>query len=370
MAEDLAAVVFDTGGCTTFRAGFAGDDSPRAVFPRICTLGARNYKDTFIGDEVATNARIPMTTTHPTSSGILDSTTNWDDIEKIWHHAYYDRLNIEPRDHALLLIDQPDHRPITVGKSAREMVTQIAFETFEVPALCIAYAPVLSMYFVQGNTGLSIHSCDRHTAVTPVYEGLVVRHGVERGGLAGQDVTKYMQDSMLWDRGITVDEATARDIKGKMCYVPLDYEREVRKKGLEKYTLPDGRVVDVGVERIMGPQGLFEPAVLGSPECSSLLKMVEESLGRCDEAVRAEILRNVALSGGNFGFGGMAERVGLELSRDIPPGGKFVVNAPRNPHQAWVGGSILASLSTFEQMLVRKEEYDEWGPCLGLRKFL
>ena len=36
--------------------------------------------------------------------------------------------------------------------------------------------------------------------------------------------------------------------------------------------------------------------------------------------------------------------------------------------RAWIGGSILSSLSTFQQMWISKQEYDEAGPSIVHRK--
>ena len=37
-------------------------------------------------------------------------------------------------------------------------------------------------------------------------------------------------------------------------------------------------------------------------------------------------------------------------------------------YSVWIGGSILASLSTFQQMWISKQEYDECGPSIVHRK--
>jgi actin-related protein len=37
-------------------------------------------------------------------------------------------------------------------------------------------------------------------------------------------------------------------------------------------------------------------------------------------------------------------------------------------YSVWIGGSILASLSTFQQMWIAKSEYDESGPSIVHRK--
>jgi actin-related protein len=45
-----------------------------------------------------------------------------------------------------------------------------------------------------------------------------------------------------------------------------------------------------------------------------------------------------------------------------------IIAPPERKYSVWIGGSILASLSTFQQMWISKEEYDESGPAIVHRK--
>ena len=63
------------------------------------------------------------TVTHPIEHGIV---TNWNDMEKIWHHAFYEELGVAPEEHLVLLTEAP-----LTPKANREQTTQIMFETFK-----------------------------------------------------------------------------------------------------------------------------------------------------------------------------------------------------------------------------------------------
>lgn len=68
-------------------------------------------------------------------------------------------------------------------------------------------------------------------------------------------------------------------------------------------------------------------------------------------------------------FPGIADRMTKEISARAPQTMKIkVVAQAERKYSVWIGGSILASLSTFQQMWIAKSEYDEAGPSIVHRK--
>jgi actin-related protein len=377
------ALVLDTGS-GMLKAGFVGDDMPTKVFPSIVgrprlasVMIGTSHKEYYVGDE-AQKKRGVLTLRYPLEHGIV---TDWGDMERVWHHAFYNELKVTPEMHPVLLTEAPLN-----PKANREHMTRVMFETFRVPALYVAVQAVLSLYASGRTTGVVMDSGDGVTHVVPVYEGYTISHHVLRHNLAGRDLTAYLAN-LLTERGIELKSSSeleiVRSIKEQLCYTAYDFDAEIdalsskTKKArtsesgssaIEKpFELPDGSMVTLGSERFRCPEALFQPSLLGK-DYSGIHRLTFDCIDRCDIDIRKELFANIVLSGGTSTFPGLCERMLKELTNLAPRAKVKVIAPPERKYSVWIGGSTLASLTCFQKMWISADDYNESGPQIVHKK--
>lgn len=299
------------------------------------------------------------------------------------------------------------------------------FEKYNAPAVFISKDAVLSCFSCGRTSGLVVDCGGSGTVVTPVNDGWVELKGVSRSVVGGRYMDAHMQSILasksipircayqlqrnLVNERVTITPKTLTGVHPTYAsYMQLELLRDMKESisrvaesslaendsrflnlPLLPYELPDGTIVDIGIERFSATELLFEPSscdlhndnleILGmaasSPDflpysSESIQKLVMDSALRCDHDCQANLVNNIIVCGGVAAVDGLPDRIRLEVERLIHsaiPSWRVRTISPNNnerPLCAWLGGSIVASLGSFHEMWFSRQEYDEYGPGL------
>lgn len=357
-----------------------------------------------------------LTITHPICRGVV---TDWEGMEHLFHHLFYNELKVAPEKRRVLVTE-----PALNPKMNRTQLLAMLFETFNVPAAYVAIDAVLTLYASGRTTGLVLQSGTSISTALPIYEGYLIPHGVVRYDLAGNDVTDYLATLLIKAQKMAVatpaDWHTVERMKENLAYVALDYELEQsnysstnlhdktyeldliwpRDSNGEKVTDPNilrdldtspdkdspavsdlqGKVLDhghtrtnpkritLGAERFQCTEILFNPDLArgegSTPKHRSLglQDLVKYSIMKCDVDTRKDLYANTVLAGGTTMFPGIADRMQKEITAISPSTMKIkVIAPPERKYSKWIGGMILASSYTFQNLWVSRTEWNEHG---------
>lgn len=413
--DEVSAVVIDVGHSTT-KAGFAGSDTPTAVFPSVAGVqlkssgvvgqGARPLgqsdggKVHHVGTTAISYRRDAMEIVSPLEDGLV---RDWDVVEKLWSHAFEERLGIKTEEHPVLMAE-----PSWNTRKHRERMVELMFEKYQVPAFFLARNAVLASFACGRSTSLVFDSGGGMTSAVPVYDGFVLQNGIVKSQVAGDLLTKelfsllqqkkveFLPRYMLKKREVTAGkfEVTILDFPQTASsykeYMTLEVVRDMKEtvsKVSEKpfvaannahiptvsYELPDGKVAEVGTERFHVPEIMFQPSLLQKPVANAVgaHQMIHSAISNCDSDMRRELYKGVVCTGANTLLDGFTDRLNSELQQ-LSPTQKFKILAPHNTAErrfgVWIGGSILASVGTFHQLWMSRSEYDEHGATLCIEK--
>ena len=447
ITDEVSAIVVDLGS-STVKAGYAGEDTPKAVFPSAVgwlakdqesaggkdggdvemqeadgkdgekgkkAAGGGGAKEYFVNDLSYRRDHMEMTSPF-NAEGLLE---DWDVVEALWAHTLKKRLVVQPDEHPILLGE-----PVHTTREGREKMVELLFEKHNPPAVFLAKNPMLTSFASGRATSLVIDCGGSGTTVSAVHDGYAMQKAVTRSPLGGDAITdivlKYLEktkktpvrpryefkrkpkgDGESFDV-IDVDcpNTTAGYRLHKQREITADLKETVFRMSdttyseednqnipAVSYELPDGNTIEVGVERFKIPELIFQPDILpslGLGEDAPDLKMADgsplrglpslilENINKCDVDVRKDLFGGMLLAGGGSLFGNLRERLEADLHDAAPTNVRVKVTASANTVErkfsTWIGGSILASLGSFQQMWMSKQEYEEHGVNIVHRK--
>jgi len=288
-----------------------------------------------------------------------------DDIPLIFEYIF-SQLGLNPeqiKEHPLLITE-----PLNNKYSNSENISQILFEKMNIPALIFAKQPLLSLISTGYSTGIVLESGSDITQSCVSYEGYLIENSCLRFDYGGKDVSNTL-NILLKQRNSDInyinffdDIKVLNDIKEKQCYIKtLKDDNEDFVSIHSEYILPDGSKLNLQDEKILAPEILFNNKLIFQ-EYFPFHEMVINSIDKCDVNIKGKLYKTIVMSGGNTKFKGIEEKMKTNLSYLIPRGVDIKLRMQENPElNCWNGGNIIASLNTFNKMLVYKKDWEECG---------
>ncbi|CAL5372093.1 unnamed protein product [Camellia sinensis] len=318
--DEVSAIVIDLGSHTC-KAGYAGEDAPKAVFPSVVGSidqmdvddpgnpeknsgsipDSKNVVRTFdsekskgknklyVGSQALGFRRDHMEVLSPIKDGVV---VDWDIVESIWDHAFRECLLVDPKEHPMLLAE-----PSSNSQQQREKTAELMFEKYKVPALFLAKNAVLTSFASGRATSLVVDSGGGSTTIAPVHDGYVLQKAVQSSPIGGEFLTDCLMKS-LESKGLTIkprysfkrkeirpgefqtvdldlpnttesyklfsQRVIVSDIKECVCRAPdTPYDESAYSNiPMTPYELPDGQTIEIGADRFKIPDVLFNPTLV------------------------------------------------------------------------------------------------------------
>jgi actin-related protein len=362
-----------------------------------------------------------MSISHPVKDGVV---SDWDLYSSLWHHAF-DSYSLGESSASPVILTEKSHNPA----SNRMKMGEVLFETMKVPSLFIAKDAALACYACGRTTGMVIDCGASGTSISPVVDGWVESRGLNRTNIGGRYMDAYAMH-LIREKHRPVANGTpahslhllrmtganafaaakskqlqhptydafmslemARLMKESISRVAMSSLRKEQPESLSTspFELPDGSILNLGIEKYHCPEMFFDPASFGFDEgkdleplnlkssnisnlTQSVPKLVSDSIFKCDTDLQANLHGNMIVVGGAASYGGLPQRLRKEVEmivRESVPHAVGGVLSPLNNERsvaAWLGGSILGSMGSMNDIFVTKKEYDEVGTSIIEKK--
>jgi len=355
-SDDCADTVVLDNGSHRIKSGFSGEKTCCCVFNNV--IGYGKTKDSYVGED-AMSRRDILDISCPLQYGVV---SNWDNMEKIWDSMFKQYLRVDSNEQGVL-ITEPPFNP----KSNREKIANVMFEQFSIPDLQVVNPCQLVLYASGRTTGAVIDIGESVTSIIAFYEGIQIIDSIKRNDLAGRDINLYLQ-KLLYQNGYSFTSfneiENLRDIKHRHCYcASIKGQRHKKHPEIsESYTLPDGEIIEITEEMLECPEVLFDPSILGYDSIKGVDKLLVESIAACDIDIKKDVSKSIILSGATTLLRNFKVRLGDEVHESISDA--HIIAPPERNKSVWIGGSILSSLSCYNDLKITKSQYEELGPTV------
>lgn len=404
--DEVGAVCLDMGSHSV-RAGFAGEDAPKANIPtHMLSVEKDGQRKYHVGTSALSFPREKAEVVNPLKDGMVE---NWEQCEAMLDYVYNKCLNVSSAEHPVMMSEVAWNK---VEK--RQKMTEIMFEKYNIPAFFLCKNAVLAAFAAGRSTALILDSGYNQTTAIPVHDGYVLQQGIVKSPLAGNFLAAQMRES-LKRQGVDIvpiyqiaakesvkeGQAPKWTPRKNIPNVTKSYHNYCVDSQLEdvmqgtlqihdnpfnevelamipstSYDFPNGYIGTFGVDRFRIPEPLFDPLgnnikILGG-DLMAMHQVLAQSISMCDVDVRPNLYSNIVLAGGTTLVQGFSDRLHMECQAKTASSMKVKVvtggNSSDRIFSTWVGSSILASLGNFQELWVSKQEYEEEGKGIIDRK--
>lgn len=377
--DDQDVVVLDVGSGFV-KVGFCGEDAPRAMLPTAMATAtadenredeaapvsgdsAQKKSQVFYGEEAILQENAVIT--RPVQRGELQLTApEKDAMENLLEHVFRNVLGVEQEDLPCLIADT---MPLGQGSyGTRQWIAEVMFEKIKVKSLAIFNTAALSLFSTGRTRGLVVESGEGITQAVPVFEGYAIPHAIFKMKVAGQDITQRIKTLMAKELGEAQSYRTMEAMKEKVCFVaPSGHNgmpaaaSDSGDEEARSFELPDGKIIQVSEKIRSSATEILFGGVEGE---ASMQKICLDAVNTVDLDFRQDLVKSVVVAGGTSMLPNLAPRLRTELksalASDLSRTVEVVSDSQRR-FAAWIGGSMFASLSTFDQVAITKQEYED-----------
>ena len=254
----------------------------------------------------------------------------------------------------------------------RNKIAELMLEKHQAAQISFANSCILALGHYGRTTGTVVEMGHAITQAVSVFDGYRLRPSEAWASFGGATVTTYL-DMLLHKEGYHFDprlrHLLVSDIKETLCKV-ADMKTSAMLKLVNStgvveddvLTLPDGGEVQIGRERYLAPEVIFDSSIL-SAGFKGLPVFLADSLDKVNIDLRRKLVENIYLTGGVFNLEGFGDRLSEELAACMGKRAKVGVMCSNHPREyvPWMGANVMAVSGSGALNWLDKAEYSERG---------
>lgn len=304
---------------------------------------------------------------------------------EILNYIIQSELKVNPKDFNFLLIEKPN---LHLNPKKKNLLYELLLEGMNAKSAFLPNQSILSIFSSGKTSGTSVELGENNCIIQPVYEGYGINQSIISSNFGGIDINKCLL-KMLSERGINfnfTDSSNNKiitEIKEKYGYISLEYENDLinysslasfsspkdENKNNSDYILPDNSILKLGSEKFRCAEILFKPNLINKKNTDGIHESIYKSINIIDfrkddedeEKIKFDLLNNIVLSGGTSMISGLEKRLVNEVNKISSLNYCHVTAIPDRNFAAWIGGSIISTVSVFQSLWVTKADYEENG---------